>query len=64
MLERIEKDRVVHRLDMSWNKAWEGTEQIRFVKTDGRNLTYKSAPAKNPLDGRDCVHTVQFEKVS
>ena len=56
--------RVVHRLDMSWNKALEGTEQVRFFKADGHKSTYKSAPAKNPLDGRDCVHTVQFEKVS
>lgn len=59
----VEKDRVIHRLDMSWNRIWEGTEQVRFVGIDGHNLTYKSAPAKNPLDGRDCVHTVQFEKV-
>ena len=60
----VEKDRIIHRLDMTWNKAWEGTEQVRFIETDGHNLTYKSAPAKNPLDGRDCVHTVRFEKVT
>ena len=59
----IEEDRVIHHIDMSWNKTWEGTQQVRFVKTDGRTLIYKSAPAKNPLDGRDCVHTVMFEKV-
>lgn len=60
----VEKDCVIHHLDMSWNKIWEGTRQVRFVETDGRTLTYKSAPAKNPLDGRDCVHTVRFEKVN
>jgi hypothetical protein len=58
----VESDRVVHHIDMSWNKAWEGTEQIRFIETDGRELAYRSAPAKNPFDGRDCVHTVRFEK--
>lgn len=59
----VEADRVVHKLDMSWNKLWEGTEQVRFITTDGRALTYRSAPAKNPLDGKECVHTVKFEKV-
>jgi hypothetical protein len=58
----IEADCVIHNIDMSWNKAWEGTQQVRFVTTDGRTLTYRSAPAKNPLDGRECVHTVKFEK--
>jgi hypothetical protein len=59
----VEKDRVIHNIDMSWNKSWEGTQQIRFIEMDGRTFTYKTAPAKNPLDGRDCVHTVRFEKV-
>jgi hypothetical protein len=60
----VEDDRVIHHIDMSWNKTWEGTEQIRFIETDGRVLAYRSAPAKNPFDGRDCVHTVRFEKNS
>jgi hypothetical protein len=59
----VENDRIIHQVDMSWNKAWEGTKQIRFIKMDGRTLTYKTAPAKNPLDGLDCIHTVRFEKV-
>ena len=59
----VENDRVIHQVDISWNKAWEGTKQIRFIEIDGRTLTYKTAPAKNPLDGRDCIHTVRFEKV-
>lgn len=59
----IEPDRVIHNVDMSWNKAWEGTQQVRSIEIDGRTLTYQSAPAKNPLDGKDCIHTVKFEKV-
>jgi hypothetical protein len=58
----VEADRVIHNIDMSWNKAWEGTQQVRFMTIDGRTLTYRSAPAKNPLDGKECVHTVKFEK--
>jgi hypothetical protein len=60
----VEADRVIHHLDMSWNRTWEGTDQIRLLKIEGRYLTYTGVPAKNPLDGRDCVHHVRFEKVT
>jgi hypothetical protein len=59
----VQHDRVTHHLDMSWNKAWEGTDQIRLLNFDGERLTYRTSPAKNPFDGRECRHTVRFEKV-
>ena len=58
----VKSDRVIHHLDMSWNEAWTGTEQVRFCKIEGNILTYTSAPAKNPLDGSEVVHTVKFER--
>jgi hypothetical protein len=58
----VKSDRVIHHLDMSWNEAWTGTEQVRFCKIEGNILTYMSAPAKNPLDGNEVVHTVKFER--
>jgi Lipocalin-like domain len=60
----VHPDRVVHHLDMSWNEAWTGTEQVRFCKIDGDRLTYTSAPAKNPLDGSEVVHEVLFERAT
>lgn len=59
----VERDRVIHHIDMSWNCAWEGTDQIRLLKIEGNRLIYTGVPAKNPMDGRDCVHRVRFEKV-
>jgi Lipocalin-like domain len=59
----VAEDRVIHHIDMSWNRAWEGTDQIRLLTLEGRYLTYTGVLAKNPLDGRDCVHRVRFEKV-
>jgi hypothetical protein len=58
----VRPDRVIHHLDMSWNEAWSGTEQVRFCKIEANILTYTSAPAKNPLDGREVVHEVIFER--
>jgi hypothetical protein len=60
----VKSDRVIHHLDMSWNEAWTGTEQVRFCKIEGDILTYTSAPAKNPLDGSEVVHTVKFERAT
>ncbi len=56
----VESDRVIHHLDMSWNEAWTGTDQVRFCRIEGDILTYTSAPAKNPLDDSEVVHTVKF----
>lgn len=55
--------KVIHHIDLSWNEAWRGTSQVRFCELDGDTLTYVSAPARNPMSGRDCVHTVLFERV-
>jgi hypothetical protein len=58
----IDHEKVIHHIDMSWNQAWTGTDQIRFYKLHNGVLTYIGAPAKNPMTGRDCVHTVIFHR--
>jgi hypothetical protein len=60
----VEPDRVIHHLDMSWNEAWSGTEQVRFCKIEGNNLTLTSTSAKNPLDGHEVVHEVIYERAT
>ncbi len=59
----FEGDKVIHRLDMSWNQVLTGSEQIRFCQLDGKRLTLTSPVSKNPLDGEDVVHTIIFEKI-
>jgi len=58
----IDAEKVVHHIDMSWNESWTGTSQMRFLCLEGDSLTYVGAPAKNPMNGRDCVHKVVFER--
>jgi hypothetical protein len=58
----VQTDRVIHHVDMSWNEAWSGTEQVRFCKIEENILTYTSAPAKNPLGEGEVVHEVMFER--
>ena len=59
----VDHEKVVHHIDMGWNHAWTGTTQIRFHKIRGDELTYITVPARNPMTGRDCVHTVLFRRV-
>jgi hypothetical protein len=57
-------EKVLHNIDMSWNESWTGTTQIRFLKLQGDELTYVSEPARNPMNSRDCVHTVVFRRIA
>jgi hypothetical protein len=52
----VETDRVIHHVDLSWNEAWSGTDQVRYCKVDGHTLTYTSSP------GREVVHEVSYER--
>ncbi len=42
---RLEADKFVTKVDIAWNEAWTGTEQVRFYKLQGDRLDIISAPA-------------------
>jgi hypothetical protein len=45
----VEGEKVIHHVDISWNEAWTGTDQIRFYKLEGNTLTIKAAPNKSTM---------------
>jgi hypothetical protein len=49
-LYRIEGDKVIVKIDVSWNEAWTVSEQVRFLKLEGDRLKIISAwiPSTNP----------------
>jgi Lipocalin-like domain len=57
----IEKDSVVHHVDMAWNPAWLG-DLIRPFKLDGDTLIMSGAPSKDPATGEEVVHRIEFQK--
>ncbi len=59
----VEGDRVVHRVDISWNQSFTGTEQIRFYELVGDVLTITTAPTKYMVDGREGHLVAVWEKV-
>ena len=59
----IESDKVVHHVDISWNGARTGTDQVRFFKVEGDTLTIRAAPNKSPIDGREGVGVLVWERI-
>jgi hypothetical protein len=59
----LQADKVIHHVDISWNEAWTGTDQVRFFKLDGNVLTITTAPNKSPMDGREGQTVLVWEKV-
>ncbi len=59
----IEVGKVVHHVDISWNGARTGSDQVRFYNLEGSTLTIKTAPNKSPVDGREGVGVLVWEKV-
>ena len=60
----LEPDKVVHHVDVSWNQAWNGTDQVRFYKLDGETLTITSASAKSAIDGKEGRSVLVWKRVN
>ena len=58
----VAADRVIHRVDVSWNQTWNGTDQIRFFALIGDTLTLTSQ-AINPLNAVESTYVVVFQKL-
>jgi hypothetical protein len=46
---RLDGDKWITKVDVSWNPAWNGTEQVRFYKLDGNRLEVTGAWASTPI---------------
>jgi hypothetical protein len=55
--------RVVHHIDISWNQAWTGTDQVRYFELDGDVLTITTAPYKSYYDGQEGRSILVWTKV-
>ena len=59
----LEPERVTHHIDISWNQAWTGTDQVRNYRLDGDTLSITTAPYKSYYDGREGRSILVWEKV-
>jgi hypothetical protein len=51
------------RVDVSWNESWNGTEQMRHVKFEGKRMIMSTEPALGALDGKLRTSVFTWEKV-
>ncbi len=59
----LEAEKVTHHIDISWNQAWTGTDQVRFYQLDGETLTITTAPYKSYFDGKEGRSILVWKKV-
>lgn len=45
---RVENGRVVTKVEIAWNEAWVGGEQVRFIRFEGDRLFIESPPMPHP----------------
>ncbi len=59
----ISGDRVVHHIDIAWNNARLGSDQVRFFKLAGDRLSLTTERNKSPIDGSEGFGVLEFERV-
>ena len=56
-------DKVTHHVDISWNQAWTGTDQVRQFRIEGDRLYIRSVPAKSFQNGRVVSAALEWVRV-
>jgi hypothetical protein len=59
---RIESGKVIHHIDVAWNESRLGSDQVRYYSVEGSVLTLRTPPSKSPIDGREGVGVLVWEK--
>jgi hypothetical protein len=59
----ISPGKVVHHIDIQWDGRRIGSDQVRFYAIEGDTLSLKTEPNKSPVDGREGVGILRFQRV-
>jgi len=59
----LEPEKVTQHIDISWNQAWTGTDQVRYYQLDGDTLTITTAPYRSYFDGKEGRSILVWKKV-
>jgi hypothetical protein len=55
---RVEGNKVITKVEIAWNEAWVGGEQVRFVRFEGDKLFIESPPMPHPNVGGKVVRVI------
>lgn len=59
----VDGSRILHNVDISWNETWTDTIQPRNFRIEGRILILSTNPAISPVDGKQNIAVLTWEKV-
>jgi hypothetical protein len=59
----IDGNEVTHHIEISWNEAWSGTNQVRIARFDGNRVQLSTKPSPDLANGRMSVRTMTWEKL-
>ena len=51
----IDGNKVTYKIEVSWNQAWTGTNQQRFIEVKDDQLTIKTPSIISPISGKESV---------
>lgn len=54
---------ITHHVDLSWNEAWTGTDQMRTFSFEGNRVTLATEASADPIHGIVGVRRLVWEKV-
>jgi len=55
---RVENGRVITKVEVAWNEAWVGGEQVRFIRFEGDRLFIESPPMPHPNVNNSVVKVI------
>jgi hypothetical protein len=59
----IDGNEITHRVDVSWNESWTGTEQKRLARFEDNRVYLSTPPSLDPITGTTSVRTMTWEKL-
>jgi hypothetical protein len=59
---RVEGNKVIHAVDVSWNQLWTSTDLVRFYELKDDVLRIITAPTVDPLDGTSNIYVLEWRR--
>jgi hypothetical protein len=59
---RVDAGRLLYHIDSAWLPAWNGSDQVRFFRIEGKRLTITSEPREEPGFRSNVVSVSTFER--
>jgi Lipocalin-like domain len=59
----VDGNKVTHKVEVSWNQAWNGTDQQRLIEVQDNRLTIKSPTMISPISGKESINKLVWERM-